>query len=168
MSLEWPVDPFAGFDHSRSSLSPEVPSDDQRRDALPASTRSRWKQNSLQAPPQVRQRITGGMGLALSLPEVCGVLLGTPGVSLDLFFQTEEQRVQTQIFQESSLTTTTSYVSRRFTERMSISKLFRCWLRDLGFFVTFIPGNENAGGSAMCIHKELLREDAIVTHMIKC
>ena len=102
MSLEWPVDPFAGFDHSRSSLPPEVRSDDQRRDALPASTRSRWKQNTLQAPPQVRQRIAGrDTCLAISLPEVCGVLLGTPGVSLDLFFQTEEQRVQTQILQET-------------------------------------------------------------------
>ena len=46
MSLEWPVDPFARFDHFRSSLSPEVPSDDHQRDALPASTRSRWKQYS--------------------------------------------------------------------------------------------------------------------------
>ena len=51
---------------------------------------------------------------------------------------------------------------------MSISKLFRCWLRNLGFFVTFIPGRENAGRSAICIHKELLPEDAIVTHMITC
>ena len=58
MSLDWPVDPFARFGHSRSSLFPEDPSDDQRRDALPASTRSRWKQNTLQAPPQVLQRIT--------------------------------------------------------------------------------------------------------------
>ena len=51
---------------------------------------------------------------------------------------------------------------------MSISKLFRCWLRDLGFFVTFILGNENVVGSAICIHKELLHEDAAVTHMITC
>ena len=42
-----------------------------------------------------------GMDVALSFPKACGVLLGTPGVSLDLFFQTEEQRVQTQIFQET-------------------------------------------------------------------
>ena len=34
------------------------------------------------------------------------------------------------------------------------------------FFGTFIPGNENAGGSAFCIHKDLLPEDAIVTHVI--
>ena len=36
------------------------------------------------------------------------------------------------------------------------------------FFVTFIPGNENAGGSAICFRKELLPEDAIVTHVITC
>ena len=35
-------------------------------------------------------------------------------------------------------------------------------------FGTFIPGNENAGGSAICIHKDLLPEDAIVTHVITC
>ena len=31
MSLDWPVDPFARFDHSRPSLFPEVPNDDQQR-----------------------------------------------------------------------------------------------------------------------------------------
>ena len=35
-------------------------------------------------------------------------------------------------------------------------------------FGTFIPANENAGGLATCIHKDLLPEDAIVTHMITC
>ena len=42
-----------------------------------------------------------GMDVALSFPEACGVLLETPGVSLDLFLQTEEQRVQTQMSQEA-------------------------------------------------------------------
>ena len=36
------------------------------------------------------------------------------------------------------------------------------------FFCIFIPGNEDAGGSAICIHKDLLPEDAIVTQMITC
>ena len=62
MSLDWPVDPLARFDHSRSSLSPEFPSDGQQRGALPASSRSRWRQNTLQAPPQVLQRTTGWDG----------------------------------------------------------------------------------------------------------
>ena len=36
------------------------------------------------------------------------------------------------------------------------------------FLGTFIPGNENAGGSALCIHKDILPEEAIVTHLITC
>ena len=94
MSLDWPVDPFAKFDHCRSSLSPEVPSDEQQRGALPASTRSRWRQNILQAPPQVLQRTTGCDGCALSFPETCGVLLGIPEVSLDLFSLSRKQELK--------------------------------------------------------------------------
>ena len=92
-SLDWPVDPFARFDHSRSSLSPEFPSDGQQRGALPASSRSRWRQNTLQAPPQVLQRITGwdGCGPFLS-GGLCGVFLGTPGVSLDRVFSKQKNR----------------------------------------------------------------------------
>ena len=62
MSLEWPVDPFARFDHSRPSLFPEVPNDGQQRGDLPASTRSRWRQNALQAPSRVLRRIAGWDG----------------------------------------------------------------------------------------------------------
>ena len=58
MSLDWPVDPIARFDQSRPSSSPEHPIDEQQRDALPASTRSRCWQDALQ-PPQVLQGIAG-------------------------------------------------------------------------------------------------------------
>ena len=53
-------------------------------------------------------------------------------------------------------------------ERTNISRLFRYWLRDFGFFGTFIPDNENAGGSAICIHRDLLLEEALVTHLVTC
>ena len=36
------------------------------------------------------------------------------------------------------------------------------------FFGTVIPENGNAGGSAICIHRDLLPEEAIVTHLITC
>ena len=36
------------------------------------------------------------------------------------------------------------------------------------FFGHFFLGNENAGGSATCIHKDMLLEEAIVTHLITC
>ena len=48
MSLDWPVNPFASFDQSRPSSSPEDPKDEQQRGALPASTRSRCWQDALQ------------------------------------------------------------------------------------------------------------------------
>ena len=35
-------------------------------------------------------------------------------------------------------------------------------------FGTFLPDNENAGGSAICIHRDFLPEDAIVTHVGTC
>ena len=64
-SLAWFVDPFARFDHS--TLSPEIPSAEQQRSALPTSTRSHGRQHSLQAPPQVLQRTVGW--------DVCGLFL---------------------------------------------------------------------------------------------
>ena len=36
------------------------------------------------------------------------------------------------------------------------------------FFGAFLPDNENAGGSAICIHRDLLLEEAIVTHLVTC
>ena len=35
-------------------------------------------------------------------------------------------------------------------------------------FGTFLLDNENAGGSAICIHRDLLPEEAIVSHVITC
>ena len=35
-------------------------------------------------------------------------------------------------------------------------------------FGTSLPDDENAGGSAICIHKDLLPEEATVTHLIAC
>ena len=55
------------------------------------------------------------------------------------FFQTKEQRIQT-----------------------GIKKLFD------NNNIILSPGNENTGGSAVCIHWDFLADDAIVTHMITC
>ena len=54
MSLDWPVDPVA-----RSDLPPEVPSGERQLGAFPASTRSRWRQDALQAQPQILQGAKG-------------------------------------------------------------------------------------------------------------
>ena len=101
MSLDWPLDPIARFDQSRPSSSPEDPNDEQQQGALPASTRSRWRQGALQ-PPQILQGIAGR--------DACGhfpdgglrcIAWNTRGLVASVFFLAEEQRAQTQIFQEA-------------------------------------------------------------------
>ena len=52
-------------------------------------------------------------------------------------------------------------------ERMNNFRLFRCWSRDVVFFGTFLVENENEGGSAICIHRDL-PEVAIVPHLVTC
>ena len=42
------------------------------------------------------------------------------------------------------------------------------WAPRFRLFGTFIPDTENAGGSAIFIHKDLLPEGAIVAHVITC
>ena len=69
MSLDWLVDPFASSEFSRSSLPPEVPSGEQQRGAFPASERSRWRQDALQAPPQILQQTKGWNGCGPFLSE---------------------------------------------------------------------------------------------------
>ena len=135
MSLVWPVDPIARFDFSRSSLSLEVPNDDQQRGGLPASTRSRWRQDALQAPPQILQRTTGWDGLKYlkRLIDANNILCLQEVHGKDEYLQAIQ------------------VLAPRF------------W-----FFDIFIPDNENAGGSAICIHRDLLPEEAIVTHLITC
>ena len=99
--LDWPVNPFARFDQSRPSSSPEDPIDEQQLGALPASKRSRCWQDALQ-PPQVLQGIAGW--------DACGHFLdgglrcitwNTRGLVGSVFFQAEEQIIQTQISQEA-------------------------------------------------------------------
>ena len=165
MTLDWPVDPFARFDHFRSSLSREVPSDDHQRDALPASTRSRWKQNTIQAPPQVLQRITGCDGCGPFLSGGLRCVTNTRGLIGSVFPHKRTESSNSNI-SRSSLTPTTFSVSRRYMVRTSISRLFMCWLHDL-FFLYFLE-SENAGGSAICVHRDILPEEAIVTHVITC
>ena len=47
------------------------------------------------------------------------------------------------------------------------SRLFRL-APSFQFFDTFIPDNDNAGGTGICIHKDLLPDDATGTHIVTC
>ena len=52
--------------------------------------------------------------------------------------------------------------------KMNLSRPVRCGPREFRLHGTLKPSNANAGGSAICIHKDLLSGDAVVTHVITC
>ena len=100
MSLDWPVDPFAIFDFSRSSLSPEVPSDEQQRSSsfhtFPLATGC---SPSITADYTTYYRLGCMWPFPFRRPAVHYV---EHQRSLWMcFLQTKEQRVQTQISQEA-------------------------------------------------------------------
>ena len=109
------------------------------------------------------------MEVAISLTDVCGVLLGTPKVSLDRFLpsrRTENSvKYLKKLFDNNNILCLQE-VRGRDEYLQAIQVLAP---RFLFFWVgNFFPGNENAGGSAICIHKDMLPEEAIVTHLITC
>ena len=167
MSLDWPVDPFARFDFSRSSLSPEVPDDPQRGDPptshAPVEDSMLFKHNR-----RYHNVLQVGIDVALSFPKACDVLLGTPGVSLDLFSpNTRNREFKLKYFKRlfdanNILCLQEVHGKDEFLQAIQVlAPRFR-------FFGTFILDNENAGGSAICINKDILPEGAIVSHVITC
>ena len=113
--------------------------------------------------------LQGGMDVATSCPKACDVLLGTPGAWLDLFFSRKGTAYSnSNISKDSWTTTTTVFVSRKCMARTSFFRLSRCWLRDFDSLVPFFLTMRMRGGSAICIHRDLLPEEAIVSHVITC
>ena len=95
-----------------------------------------------------------GIHVASFPMEVYDVLLGTLGASLGRFFLHKETEL------------TLDYFGKLF--RNQFLQAFQVWGSRFRLFGTFILDNENAGGSAKCIHKDFSVDDAFVTHMITC
>ena len=107
------------------------------------------------------------MHVAISLMDVCDVLLGTFGVSLDRFLPRRKTEFKlkylTKLFDNNNI-----LCLQEVHGKDEYLQAIQVLAPQFWFFDTFIHGNENAGGSAICIHKDHLPEEAIVTHMITC
>ena len=100
--------------------------------------------------------------------EVYDVILGTLGVSLGRFFSSQKNRELKLKYFRKLLDNNNIMCLQEVHGKDEFLQAIQVLAPRLKFFGTFIPGNENAGGSAIRIHKELLPEDTIVTHMITC
>ena len=111
--------------------------------------------------------LQGGMDAAPSFLKACGALRGTSEVSLDLFFankRTEFKRKYLKKLFDIYNILCLQEVHGKDEHLQAIQVL----APRFKFFGTFIPDNENAGGSAICIHRDLFPEDTLVTHVITC
>ena len=98
------------------------------------------------------------MDVVLSFPEACGVLLGTAGVSLDLFSPNKNREFKLKYLKKLFDTNNILWLQEvhgkdEFLQATQVSAP----LVSFFFFGTFIPGNENAGSSAICM-----------THLVTC
>ena len=130
-----------------------------------ASTRSRWKQDALQAPPQILQRTAGwdGCGPFLSEGLRC-ITWNTRGLVGSVFSkQKNTLKCLKKLFDNNNILRLQEVHGR--DEYLQAIQVLAPRFR---FFRTFFPKIENAGGWAICMHKDILPEEAIVTHLITC
>ena len=118
MSLDWPVDPLQGsiFPGLRFLLKFPATNNNEvlfQLPDVPVGDRMLVKHHRI-----YYSVLQGGMDVALFLPEACGKLLGTPGVSLDLFSPNRRtENSNSNVSKDSWTTTTTLFVSRKCMER---------------------------------------------------
>ena len=149
----------------RPSLPLDAPSDGLRRVALPASERSRLRQGVLHAQSQRLQRTSGWNGCGPFLSEGLHCIAWNTGALLDMFSPdrgTGNPNSITSKNHNNIICLQEVHGKDEFLQAIQVlAPQFR-------LFGTFLPNNENAGGSAICIHRDLLPEEAIVTHLITC
>ena len=160
MSLGWPVNPFG-----RSA--PVVPSGDQRQGTLSASERSRWRQDALQAQPQILQRTTWWDGCGhLPFRRLAMYYLERPGPYW-ICFPNKRTESPNSIISKNSLDHNIICLQEVHGKNEFLPAI-QVLAPRFRLFGTIHLDSEYAGGSAICIHRDLLLEDAVVTHVVTC
>ena len=95
-----------------------------------------------------------------------GILRALSDLSSNLNLFTSEN--SNSNISKDSWTTTTSSCLQEVHGKDEFLQAIQVLAPQFRFFGTFLPDNENAGGSAICIHRDLFPEEALVTHSITC
>ena len=105
-----------------------------------------------------------GIRVAISLTEVCDVLLGTLGVSLDRVFPSQKNRELKLKYFRKFFDNNNILCLQEFHGKDEYLPAIQVLAPRFKFFAPFHFWKRECRGSAICIHKELPPEDAIVTH----
>ena len=168
MSLDWPVNPCGRSDSSGPSLPPDAPSGEQQRVALPAVEHSRWRQDVLHTQPQILQRTTGWDGCGPFLSEGMRCITWNTRGLVGSVFSRQRNRESKLNYLKKLLDQNNIICLQEVHGKDEFLQAIQVLAPRFRLFGTFLPDNENAKGSAICIHRALLSEDAIVTHEVTC
>ena len=132
--------------------------------ALPAPERSRWRQGTLQIQPQILQRATGWDGCGPFLSEGLRCIAWNTGGLVGSVFSRQKHRESKLIYLKKVLDHNNNICLQEVHGKDEFLQAIQVLAPQFRLFGTFLPDNENAGGSAICIHTE----EVIVTHSMTC
>ena len=123
-----------------------LPNDDQQRGALPVCTHSRWRQNTLQAPPQVLQRIAGWDGCG---PFLTGglrrITWNTRGLIGFVFSKQKNKEFKLKYLKKVFFINNNIVCLQEVHGKDEYLQALQVLAPRFRFFGTLIPENENAG-----------------------
>ena len=169
MSLDWPVHPFGRSDFPDLSCLLKFPAANNNKVPFQllnvlAGDRMLFTHNH-----RYYNVLQGGMDVAPSFPKACDVCIAwnTRGLVGSVFSKQKNREFKLKYLKrlfDANNILCLQEVHGKDEYLQAIRVLAPRFL----FFGTFIPDNENAGGSAICIHRDFLPEEAIVTHLTTC
>ena len=158
---------ISGPSPSGPCSSSEDVDDIQRPGSRPVAPHSRWRRDALH-PPQVQRgaarQATRGCFPADGLRCTTWNTRGLVGS----VFSPQRNRERKHDYFRKLLVSNNILCLQEVHEKDEFLQALHVLAPRFLFFGTFIPGNENTGGSAICIHKDLLPDEATVTHIVTC
>ena len=168
LSLEWPVAPPAGSDQSSLSPSHEDPNDEHPDDALPAPPHSTLEARCSSTTSKYNEVAWIGTHVSIFLMAVFDVLLGILEVLLDLRLPHKFPGNRNITTPADLSKTSTSSAFTKYMGRTNFFGLFKCSHHVSNSLVRLHQTMQTQGCSAICIHKDLFPDDAVVTHVVTC
>ena len=147
----------------------KIPNDERPEDTLPTLPHLRWRRDDALQPPQVQQDAVGR--------DTCGHF--PDGVLPLCCLKHSRSLVGAVLFSKTNRELKLNYFGklieknnvicfRRYTGRMNSFRLSRCGPRDSDYLVRSFLTMRMQKDQLFCIHKDLLLEGAIVSHVITC
>ena len=138
------------------------------RVVLAAPERSRWRQGALQTQPQILQCTTGWDGCGPFVSELLRCITWNTRSLVGSVFSRQRRRESKLAYLNELFDRNNIICLQEVHGKDEFLQAIQVLAPQFRFFGTFLLDNESAGGSAICIRRDLLPEEALVTHLMSC